>query len=408
MKEYFIGKLIHNESNPYELARINTNYYFSFYGFICFISVFIVAFFLKAYPVMIPSGVSALFCIIHLYVLKTTKNTTVSSIVFSVLIYTILFGNMFFNKETLHFGGAFWIIVLIIFAAFNLGKKWGIVIAVISVLTFAGYTSFVLKEDLQNAINFPDIIYYALGLEAGVALIIIFYLMNTFIKTNKLVAEQLRITNLNLEKQNKIVNEQHHEKIIMLKEIHHRVKNNLQVISSMLRLQSGKINNNTNNIDLVFEDAQNRIQAMALVHQRMYQTENIAKINAESYLKELALDLLKLHATNQEVDLTIKATINNFNMKHIVPMGLVLNELISNSLKHGIKEKGKMNISFTQEHDKIIFEYQDNGVGFDDIKVEKGFGLDLIDVFTSQMDSNFTLITSMSNGVKYTFSIPVN
>lgn len=408
MKEYFIGKLIHNESNHYELARINTNYYFSFYGFICFISVFIVAFFLKAYPVMIPSGVSALFCIIHLFVLKITKNTTVSSIVFSVLIYTILFGNMFFNKETLHFGGAFWIIVLIIFAAFNLGKKWGIVIAVISVLTFAGYTSFILKDDLQGAINFPDIIFYALGLEASVALIIIFYLMNTFIKTNKLVAEQLRITNLNLEKQNKIVNEQHHEKIIMLKEIHHRVKNNLQVISSMLRLQSGKINNNTNNIDLVFEEAQNRIQAMALVHQRMYQTENIAKINAESYLKELALDLLKLHATNQEVDLTIKATISNFNMKHIVPMGLVLNELISNSLKHGIKEKGKMNISFTQEHDKIIFEYQDNGVGFDDIKVEKGFGLDLIDVFTSQMDSNFTLITSMSNGVKYTFSIPVN
>lgn len=406
VKNFFIGKLVHNEDNPYELAKINTNYYFSFYGFICFISVFIATFFLKAYPVMIPSGVSALFCLIHLFVLKLSQNTYLSSIVFLVLIYTILFGNMFFNKATLHFGGAFWMVILIFFTSFNLGKKWGIFAAIISVLTFSLYTSFYLKTDLQNAVNFPNIIYYTLGLEASIALFIIFYMMNTFIKTNKLVAEQLKITNINLEKQNKIVNEQHHEKIIMLKEIHHRVKNNLQVISSMLRLQSGKINNN--NVDLVFEDAQNRIQAMALVHQRMYQTENIAKINAETYLKELAHDLLKLHATNQAVDLQIKADIHNFNMKHIVPMGLVLNELISNSLKHGIKQNGEMKISFIQHHNNITFEYEDNGVGFDESRVEKGFGLDLIDIFSSQMDSTFVLQTSIANGVKYTFSIPLN
>lgn len=355
---------------------------------------------------MIPSGVSALFCLIHLFVLKLSQNTYLSSIVFLVLIYTILFGNMFFNKATLHFGGAFWMVILIFFTSFNLGKKWGIFAAIISVLTFSLYTSFYLKTDLQNAVNFPNIIYYTLGLEASIALFIIFYMMNTFIKTNKLVAEQLKITNINLEKQNKIVNEQHHEKIIMLKEIHHRVKNNLQVISSMLRLQSGKINNN--NVDLVFEDAQNRIQAMALVHQRMYQTENIAKINAETYLKELAHDLLKLHATNQAVDLQIKADIHNFNMKHIVPMGLVLNELISNSLKHGIKQNGEMKISFIQHHNNITFEYEDNGVGFDESRVEKGFGLDLIDIFSSQMDSTFVLQTSIANGVKYTFSIPLN
>lgn len=406
LKYFFVGELLNNEANHYEKAKIETNYCFSFFGFICFFSVFLIAFFIEAYPVMIPSGVSAFHCITHLFVLKFTKNIRISSIIFTTLIFTILFGNMYFNSNTIHFGGAFWMVILIFFAAFNLGKKGGVVVAAISLAAYAVFAAFFLEANIISAATFPKVIFYALGLEATIAVFIIFYLLNTFIKTNRQITEELKISNEHLEEQNKLVNEQHHEKIIMLKEIHHRVKNNLQVVSSMLRLQSDKIA--SDEVKVIFDDAQHRIQAMAMVHQRMYQTENLAKIDLETYIKELATDLTSLHATTQDVSLDIDTNIPELNVKNIVPLGLIINELISNSLKHGIKTTGNISLSFNKLGENLLFIYKDNGLGFDDETLKKGFGMELIDVFASQMDSNYQVKNQADKGLTYEFSIPLN
>lgn len=406
LKYFFIGKLLNNEANPYEKAKIETNYCFSFFGFICFFSVFLIAFFIEAYPAMIPSGVSAFYCITHLFVLKFTKNIRVSSVIFTVLIFTILFGNMYFNNNTIHYGGAFWMVILIFFAAFNLGKKGGVIVAGLSLVAYAVFAAFFLHANILDAATFPKVIFYTLGLEATIAVFIIFYLLNTFIKTNRQITEELKTSNDHLEAQNKLVNEQHSEKIIMLKEIHHRVKNNLQVVSSMLRLQSDKIS--SDEVKAVFDDAQHRIQAMALVHQRMYQTENLAKIDLETYIKELATDLTSLHSTTQEVSLDISTNFSELNVKNIVPLGLIINELISNSLKHGIKTTGNISLSFNKQSKDLLFTYKDNGIGFDEATLKKGFGMELIEVFALQMDSTYQVKNETNKGLSYEFNIPLN
>ena len=406
LKYFFVGELLNNEANPYEKAKIETNYCFSFFGFTCFFSVFLITFFIEAYPVMIPSGVSAFYCITHLFVLKFTRNIKISSIIFTALIFTILFGNMYFNSNTVHFGGAFWMVILIFFAAFNLGKKGGIIVAGLSLIAYSVFASFFLHANIIDATSFPTVIFYSLGLEATIAVFIIFYLLNTFIKTNRQITEELKTSNQHLEAQNKLVNEQHHEKIIMLKEIHHRVKNNLQVVSSMLRLQSDKIT--SDEVKAIFDDAQHRIQAMALVHQRMYQTENLAKIDLETYIKELATDLTSLHSTTQEVSLDISTNFSELNVKNIVPLGLIINELISNSLKHGIKTNGNILLSFNKQANDLKFTYRDNGVGFDEATLNKGFGMELIEVFALQMDSTYHVKNEAKKGLSYEFNIPLN
>ncbi|MDT8412387.1 MAG: sensor histidine kinase [Vicingaceae bacterium] len=406
LKYFFIGELLDNKSNPYEKAKIETNYFFSFFGFICFFSVFLIAFFIEAYPAMIPSGVSAFYCITHLFVLKFTKNIRISSIIFTVLIFTILFGNMYFNTNTVHFGGAFWMVILIFFAAFNLGKKGGIIVAGLSLIAYSVFAAFFLHANIISAAIFPKVIFYALGLEATIAVFIIYYLLNTFIKTNRQITEELKTSNQHLEAQNKLVNEQHHEKIIMLKEIHHRVKNNLQVVSSMLRLQSDKIS--SDEVKAIFDDAQHRIQAMALVHQRMYQTENLAKIDIETYIKQLATDLTSLHSTTQEINLDVVTNFSELNVKNIVPLGLIINELISNSLKHGIKSNGYIQLSFNKQANDLLFTYKDNGVGFKETTKKTGFGMELIEVFALQMDSTFHVKNEINKGLTYEFNIPLN
>ena len=406
LKYFFIGELLNNEVNPYEKAKIETNHCFSFFGFICFFSVFLISFFIKAYPVMIPTGVSAFYCLTHLFVLKVTKNIKISSIIFTTLIFTILFGNMYFNNNTIHFGGAFWIVILIFFAAFNLGKKGGIIVAGLSLVAYAVFAAFFLHSHIIAAATFPKVIFYTLGLEATVAVFIIFYLLNTFIKTNRQITKELKTSNKHLEAQNKLVNEQHSEKIIMLKEIHHRVKNNLQVVSSMLRLQSDKIA--SDEVKVIFDDAQHRIQAMALVHQRMYQTENLAKIDLETYIKELATDLTSLHCTTQDVTLNINTNFSELNVKNIVPLGLIINELISNSLKHGIKINGSILLSFNKQDKDLMFTYKDNGVGFDEATLKKGFGMELIEIFALQMDSTYQMKNETNKGLTYEFNMPLN
>ena len=235
-----------------------------------------------------------------------------------------------------------------------------------------------------------------------VGFIIAAYLILLFIEQRKESERNYALANEELTDVNRMVGAQHKEKTVMLKEIHHRVKNNLQVISSLLRLQSYEIEEEESRVH--FENAVNRVAAMALIHEKMYQNENLSKINLKNYINTLATDLVVNHAQGVEIELYVHSEIEELGNDTLVPVALILNELVTNSLKHAFegKEKGKIHVEIKNipKENYFSFVYKDNGQWKPTSKPNT-FGLELIATLIEQLDGDVERI--FEKGTKYTF-----
>ncbi|MBK9192832.1 MAG: sensor histidine kinase [Crocinitomicaceae bacterium] len=187
----------------------------------------------------------------------------------------------------------------------------------------------------------------------------------------------------------------------MLKEIHHRVKNNLQVITSLLRLQSREIEDEKTKAQ--FQDAVQRIIAMSLIHEKIYQNENLSKIDLKDYLDTLAADLIHTYADNIKITLDINSALDRLGNNTLVPVALIFNELISNSLKHAFNDLDHGHIKvelFPREKNMFELMYKDNGKWSEPVK-EGSFGLELIETLTEQLDGKVE--RKSENGTVYRF-----
>ena len=197
------------------------------------------------------------------------------------------------------------------------------------------------------------------------------------------------------------------EKEIMIKEIHHRVKNNLQVISSLLNLQSDYIDNPE--IKELFGKSQSRIGSMALIHSKLYQSKDLAQIDIEDYIRTLATEILYTYEVKHDIRLNIKANVDQLNLDAIVPIGLMLNEFITNSLKYAFDpgEAGEIFIYLnTLEYGYIEMVVGDNGKGIPKDFVWRNLpslGMQLIQMLTAQLDGEIELDSTFS-GTKFTLT----
>ena len=181
------------------------------------------------------------------------------------------------------------------------------------------------------------------------------------------------------------------EKEILLREIHHRVKNNLQIISSLIVLQEQYIKDEK--ILQIFKDFQSRIKVMALIHQALYNSENLNKISLSKYIENLIDNLLKAYsADSKQIKLQLNIENIDFNLDKAIACGLIINELVSNSLKHAFSkdDNGKIIVTLKKtKNNSILLEVYDNGIGFPkdvDYKDSDKLGLKLISTITKQMD----------------------
>jgi PAS domain S-box-containing protein len=154
------------------------------------------------------------------------------------------------------------------------------------------------------------------------------------------------------------------EKDILLKEVHHRVKNNMQIISSLLNMQKKMITDPA--IIELFTNTQNRVKSMSLIHERIYRSKDLSSIDIKNYITRLVMNLFisyEIYQDRIKLDLHIEDI--PINMNEAVPLGLILNELISNALKHAFPgdRKGNLKISFTRDNDRKILIVADDGVG---------------------------------------------
>lgn len=196
------------------------------------------------------------------------------------------------------------------------------------------------------------------------------------------------------------------EKEMLLKEIHHRVKNNLMVISSLLDLQSQYIKDKEA-LD-IFKESQNRANSMALIHERLYRSTDL-KIDFGEYIQSLATDLFRTYVQDPgRVLLNIDVKNEMIDINTTVPLGLIVNELLTNSMKHGFPSgvRGEIYVDFHKEGDIFILIIGDTGVGFPkdlDFRNTKSLGLQLVNNLTRQIDGEIKLNTDHGTEFEITF-----
>ena len=199
------------------------------------------------------------------------------------------------------------------------------------------------------------------------------------------------------------------EKEVLLQEVHHRVKNNLQVISSLLDLQSQQIEEQAT-LE-VFRESCNRVKSMALVHEKLYQSEDFAKINFADYAENLTSYLFKAYdLTPGNIILELDIDVVSLNIDTAIPCGLIINELVSNALKHAFPKNkpGKISIALHSNIDgNFTLIVKDNGVGLPinwDVKSAKSLGSQLVKILTAQLKGTIELDKSIGSKFIIRFS----
>lgn len=193
--------------------------------------------------------------------------------------------------------------------------------------------------------------------------------------------------NQELTSRNEIISRQDGEKAILLKEIHHRVKNNLQVISSLLQLQSSHV---TKDERAVLEEGQGRVMAMALIHEKLYQTDNVSEIDMKEYCKHLCRDISNVFAGQHLVKFHMEITDIQLDIDTAVPVGLMINELVTNAFKYAFhQQEGQVNIAIEKKEIGVYkMTVSDSGPGLPpdlNWRKSKGLGLRLINLLTMQL-----------------------
>jgi PAS domain S-box-containing protein len=199
------------------------------------------------------------------------------------------------------------------------------------------------------------------------------------------------------------------EKDVLLKEIHHRVKNNLQVISSLLNLQASSLQDQR--ALEIFRDSESRVRSMALIHEKLYRSKNLAQIDLSDYIRELAVFLFRSqNAQGRGITLAVQADHLFLDVETAVPTGLILNELISNALKYAFPgdRTGRIDIKLWADDDnRLNLVVADNGCGFPpglDFRATQSLGLQLVNILVDQLEGAIELHSHA--GTEFRITLP--
>ncbi|WP_067028676.1 sensor histidine kinase [Allomuricauda sp. CP2A] len=246
-------------------------------------------------------------------------------------------------------------------------------------------------KDERMHLVFVSLIFTLLGF-AGLV-----YAYLKSIKNQRLIAEQKHII------ENALV-----EKDSLLKEIHHRVKNNLQMVSSLLSLQTK--NTRSKAAIEALEEGKSRVKAMALIHQKLYQNDDLSVIEMQGYIESLINSVQSVYKKGgHNISITIDAEGTELDIDRAIPFGLILNELVSNSFKYAFPdndENGKIYIHLRKNGDQGYFEYTDNGIGLPEDTEERShssMGIRLMNRLVNQLQSKLN-IDKQGEGVRFWFN----
>lgn len=191
------------------------------------------------------------------------------------------------------------------------------------------------------------------------------------------------------------------EKEILLKEIHHRVKNNLAITINLIKLEKSKISNEDTKNSL--RNIEERVFVMELLHRKLYESKDLSTISLNKYIKELCGDLNTSYSKSKDIKIITNIKDIDITIDYALPLGLIITELVTNSFKYAFKDKGLIEVSFTKENENYSLVVQDNGIGLDnsiDINNTSSLGLQIVsNIIKGQLFGDFTY--SYEKGSKF-------
>jgi len=387
-----------NHTNYYDIARFKVSWKIMIY---MSISLYVFGlFFLFVNTVnAIQYFIGGTLFLVGMLYLKKSLNYKLVSIIVAFSTTFLLLLSPFIIHDVPPYIEPLWLITVLIFAYYNVGMKWGNLLLTLITLVGVIYIWVFLNEPKSLTIPLSKLQLGVIVAEFLLCISVIGYFLCNAIHSTEFIEKRFMEANDELNKQNKMIVSQNEEKTVLLQEIHHRVKNNLQVITSLLRLQSNELPSTEDRIH--FEDAINRIMTMSLIHQKMYQAENLAELDISDYFTTLLDELIGSSSVQIPVEKIVNAEVKYIGSSSIVPLALLISELVSNSLKHAFKDLGRIFIGIYEKDGAIELVYIDNGK-WKEKTSENSFGLQLIEMLTEQMDGNAERISDVS-GTRYTF-----
>ena len=199
---------------------------------------------------------------------------------------------------------------------------------------------------------------------------------------------------------------QNEEKEYLLKEIHHRVKNNLEIVSSLLALQSAQIKDRK--IADAMQKSEQRVHSMSMIHQKLYQGKSLSYIEMKDYFENLGNYIIHTFGKEDKVKLQCDMAPLELDVDHAVPIGLIVNELITNALKYAYpdREEGLVQVSLTRTGNQLYLRVSDDGIGKDITNMRgTGFGTQLISLLTAQLDGKMDLCVEQGTAVSFEFLV---
>jgi len=305
----------------------------------------------------------------------------------------------FFDVIYIGWGSGFHYYCLLLVPVYFLYSGWSRLENIITIIIIPVSYLFIYWRSLNYEPYFPlsaDEAFYSdfanFILSSIVFLVIILYYNSSILSMEKTLISK----NEMLEKGNE-------DKKVLLKEIHHRVKNNLHVVNSILEVQGMEVQDER--LKSYLQDAQRRIISMATIHEKMYGSNNLKYISASEYLKSLIFDLQNIYDSEKKIKIDLEFQNIEVDLDTIGPLAFLVNEVVTNSYKHAFYnvEKPKIFGSLKLIDNKIALKLGDNGSGFLEKteKSESSLGVDLIESFVNDLEATYNRVSS--NGTVYSF-----
>lgn len=362
---------------------------------------------INASAIVVSPILSAALFIVFYFILK--KDIVTSKQVSLMITYFVVL-EIFIHSYYLGWGMGFYYYMFLLPVIFLMNANWktwmviffNVSIAILCLLlwkiTYNNIPQFIVDAELVSNLNLINLVATAS---------VIFVIMLYFSRTINTKDEALVKANVELENQNKEIVGQRKKLEVLLKEVHHRVKNNLQIISSLLSLESGEIENEE--VKKIFNESKRRVEAIALIHQKLYQDSNFSRVDFNSYLEEILTNQKKM---DSQVQFSLDSDEIALDLDTAVPLGLIVSELLTNALKHAFYEERSPRLETKLIFNKPVVELivSDNGRGLSDnfnLNQPESLGFEIITALIEQIDGNIECYNNETGGASFKINFKV-